>query len=263
MRSFILALLGLCSFISCKTTTTTTTTSDPLLKKILPLVHQEIEEMIPYALEQSIQQLQTSIPITKEQALVLKEHPRLQKILKENQQEFSTWILQQELTTIEKEAALVCLEKSRPMPNTCQGNKVINALGDDVFSEVIHDVMNYSAQSVLDNNWVPENEAGSLCKDVKKGQFYYYMPGGSSEVVYVYRTDSSQTESLDGQSQSRQVTWTNSCNYTLTALEKGDDFRLDFEIIHVASDHYLFLCKAPYEGTEPTLMIGRVNRSLE
>lgn len=261
MRCFFFYFLSLLVIIGCKTATIP---SNSLSKELLEAAHLEIEDMAKFALKQNIEQLQTSIPVNAQQTIFLEGHTRFKNVILQNQKEFTNWLNQQkEHSDKEQKEALLCLQQGRPMLANCAQNRILSQLNEAFFPEIIHDVSNYSVQFVVDKQWIPEHEPGNDCKDVQRGNFYYYMPGGSSEVVYVTRTDSSQKESLEGALTNRRVTWTSDCSYQLTAWEKEDTFQLDFEIVHVASDHYLFLCKMPYKGTATTLLLGRVNKSLE
>lgn len=255
----------LLTFGACQSPKKTTTTSkDALSNALLELGHQEIENMAGFILGKTIKQLQTSIPIEEQQESILVQHPKFQKIVQHNQKQFTTWLAQQ--TTLQettKKEAIACLQQASTPELNCTHNPILQYISEAFFSEMMHEIGNYSVQLVLDKNWIPANEVGYDCTTVQTGNFYYYMPGGSSEVVYVTRTDSSQRESLEGEMTNRRVTWADNCRYSLTAWEPTDDFQLDFEIVHVASDHYLFLCKAPYKGEETTLLLGRVNKSLE
>lgn len=265
MHFYWLFFILLLTFGACKSSQKTTVTSrDALSNTLVDLALQEIENMAGFILGKTIQQLQTSIPIEEQQELILVQHAKFQKIVQHHQKQFTTWLAQQ--TTLQeatKKEAIACLQQTSTPELNCTHNPILQYISEAFFSEMMHNIGNYSVQLVLDKNWIPDNEAGYDCLTVQKGNFYYYMPGGSSEVVYMTRTDSSQRESLEGEMTNRRVTWTGSCSYSLTAWEPTDNFQLDFEIVHVASDHYLFLCKAPYKGEETTLLLGRVNKSLE
>ncbi len=256
-RLYLLAFL-FCG-VACKTTSKSVALLDTTL---LELADTLLEGAVEDAIEQSIQSLQFFIAVDKARALFLTHHPTFHQLTKRKQRQFRQWYRQQTtLSEANKQQAHYCLTLAGTLDSTCLRNPILDHLANVSLEEAIRQADTDCIQLALDNDWVPDNEAGNTCNDVRKGHFYFYLTNDHQEVAYIHRTDSTQQESWED-AKKRRVTWLSPCTYRLSALEAEDDFRMDFEIVYVASDHYIYLCH--YSKQHPSyLMLGRINKSLE
>jgi hypothetical protein len=221
-----------------------------------------IDNAITHGLSLVVTELQNAIPVTPKQVEILKQQPFFSTLRSDAQKTLKVWWRQYQPSTATAEAARACFSTTASRAVLCQHNRVVQIM-DSISTFIYLRINNFSVQYALDHGWVPPNEKGSSCADVRKGHFYYYPTLDHDEVAYIHRTDSTQQESRNGTIKKRRLIWHNDCAYRISALEADDSFEMDFKIIHVASDHYLFVWRQHPEVAVKYLYIGRVNKSLE